>query len=139
MAAQLTKPDAYERLYKTCNAWPTPDVADLLRKNIKMDLARQIAVEVKMEDEESTKVPELHDASKYLEELQRELEHSYDWVDIPERKRRRDRRRLSNSSVELGISLSRRVEYHKVPDEENSIDTSKDQSQTGDEEDEDEL
>jgi len=29
LAAQLTKPDAYERLYKTWNAWPTPNVADL--------------------------------------------------------------------------------------------------------------
>jgi len=35
--------------------------------------------------------------------------------------------------------LSSRVEYHKVADEENGIDTSKDQSQTGDEEDRDEL
>jgi len=47
--------------------------------------------------------------------------------------------RLSDSSVELGMLLSPRVEYHKVADEENSIDTSKDQSQTEDEEDEDEL
>ena len=86
LAAQLTKPDAYKRLYKTWNAWPTPDVADLLLKNIKMDLARQIAVEVKIEDEESTKVQELEDASKYLEELRRELKHSYDRLDIPGRK-----------------------------------------------------
>jgi len=69
LAAQLMKPDVYERLYKTWNAWPTPDVADLLLKNIKTDLVRRIAVKVKMEDEESTKVLELEDASKYLEEL----------------------------------------------------------------------
>jgi len=37
-----------------------------------------------MEVEESTKVPELEDASKYLEELRRELEHAYDRLDIPE-------------------------------------------------------
>jgi len=93
-----------------------------------MDLTYWIAVEVKMEDEESTKVPELEDASKYLEELRRELEHSYDRLDIPERKRRRDMGRLSDLSVELGMPLSPRVEYHKVADEENGIDTSKDQS-----------
>ena len=92
-----------------------------------------------MEVEESTKVPELEDASKYLEELRRELEHAYDRLDIPEWKRRCDMGRLSDSSVELGMLLSPRVEYHKVADEENSIDTSKDQSQTEDEEDEDEL
>jgi len=92
-----------------------------------------------MQDEESTKVPELEDARKYLEELRRELEHSYDWLDIPERKRRHDMGRLSDSSVELGMLLSPRVEYHKVADEKNDIDTSKDQSQTGDEEDGDEL
>ena len=63
------KPDAYERLYKTWNTWPTPDVADLLLKNIKMDLVCRIAVEVKMEDEELTKVPKLKNASKYLKEL----------------------------------------------------------------------
>jgi len=69
LAAQLTKPDTYERLYKTWNAWPTPDITDMLLKNIKTDLARRIAVEVKMENEESTKVPELENANKYLEEL----------------------------------------------------------------------
>jgi len=47
--------------------------------------------------------------------------------------------RLSDSSVELEMLLRPRVEYHKVADEENGIDTSKDQSQTGNEEDEDEL
>ena len=76
LAVQLMKPDAYERVYKTWNTWPTPNIADMLLKNIKTDLARRIAVEVKMEDEESTKVPELEDANKYLEELRRELEHS---------------------------------------------------------------
>ena len=37
------------------------------------------------------------------------------------------------------MPLSPRVEYHKVADEENSIETFKHQSQTGDEEDGDEL
>jgi len=86
-----------------------------------------------MEDEESTKVPELEDASKYLEELRREVKHSYDQLDIPERKQCHDMGRLSNSSVELGMPLSLRVEYPKVADEENGIETSKDQSQTRDE------
>jgi len=139
LAAQLMKPDAYERLYETWNAWPTSDVVDLLLKNIKMDLAHRIAVKVKMEDEKSSKVPELEDASKYLEELRRELEHSYDRLDIPERKRYCDMGRLSDSSVELGMYLSPQVEYHKVADEKNGIDTSKDKSQTGDEEDENKL
>ena len=139
LAAQLTKPDAYERLYKTGNAWPTSDVTDLLLKNIKTNLARWIVIEVNMEHEASTKVPELEDASKYLKELRRELEHSYDWLNIPERKRRLDMRRLSDSSVELGMLLSLQVKYHKVADEENGIDMSKDQSQIGDEEDGDEL
>jgi len=129
LAAQLTKPDAYERLYKTGNAWPTSDVTDLLLKNIKTNLARWIVIEVNMEHEASTKVPELEDASKYLLELRRELEHSYDRLDIPKRNRHRDMGRLTDLSVELGMHLSPRVEYHKVADEENGIGTSKDQSE----------
>jgi len=65
---------------------------------------------------------ELEDASKYLEELRRELEHSYNQLDILERKRCREMGRLSNSSLELGMPLSPRVEYYEVADEENDMD-----------------
>ena len=77
--------DTYERLQKTWNAHPST-VQELLLSNVKADLVCQIAAQVKIVEVEPTKAPVVEDSVKYEAELRKQLEHSYEHLDIPERK-----------------------------------------------------
>ena len=79
----------------------TPKVQDLIISNVKADLARRIAARVKIVEIEPTDAPDVEDAAKYEDELRKELEHSYNRLDVQQRKRRRAMGSLRDSSVEL--------------------------------------
>lgn len=96
----------------------TAKVQDLIISNIKADLARRIAARVKMVEIEPTEAPEVEDASRYEEELRTELAHSYDKLDVRQRKRRRAMGCLRDSSVELAGPLSPAVVYNGGNDDE---------------------
>ena len=83
---KLKQEDTYEQLTKTCEAYDT-QVKELRGKNIKADFARRIAAHVNIVEIEPTEPPEPEDQSRYGEELRRELEHSYDRLNVPESKR----------------------------------------------------
>ena len=79
----------------------TAKVQDLIISNVKADLARRIAARVKIVEIEPTDAPDVEDAAKYEDELRKELEHSYNRLDVQQRKRRRAMGSLRDSSVEL--------------------------------------
>ena len=103
-------------MQKTWNAH-SPKVQDLIISNVKADLARRIAVRVKIVDIEPTDAPEVEDAAIYENELRKELEPSYDRLDVPQRKRRRAMGCLRDLSVELASLLSPEVVYDPSSDE----------------------
>jgi len=74
--------------------------------NIKADLARWIAVNVKVVEVESEDPPEAEDQIRYEAELRKELQHAYERCDISESKRRIIGGWLRDSSVELADPLS---------------------------------
>jgi len=74
--------------------------------NIKADLTRRIAVNVKVVEVESEDPPEAEDQIRYEAELRKELQYSYERLDVSESKRRILRGRLRDSSVELADPLS---------------------------------
>ena len=78
---------------------------ELLISNVKADLARRIAAQVKIVEIEPTDAPIVEDSARYEAELRKELEHSYERLDIPER--RRTLGDLRDSSVELGAHSAR--------------------------------
>jgi len=78
--------------------------------NVKADLARRIAAQVRVVEDERTNVPEIEDVARYETELRRELEHSYEMVDVPAEKRQREGSLLRDSSVELAGPLSPEVD-----------------------------
>jgi len=55
--------------------------------NIKADLARQIAANVKIVEMESEEPPEVEDQKSFEAELWKELEHSNERLDVSENKR----------------------------------------------------
>ena len=59
---------------------------DLIIRNLKADLARRIAVRVKIVEIEPTDAPEVEDPATCENELRKELEHLYDRSDMPQRK-----------------------------------------------------
>ena len=79
--------------------------------NVKADLARRIAAQVKMVEVEPTETLVVEDSAKYEAELRKELEHSYEHLDIPEWKWRRTLGELRDSSVELADPLSPAVKF----------------------------
>jgi len=78
--------------------------------NIKADLARRIAVNVKVVEVESEDPPEAEDQIRYEAEWRKELQHSYERLDVSESKRRIIGGRLRDSSVELADPLSPEVD-----------------------------
>jgi len=127
--------DTYERLKKTWNAHPSM-VQELLLSNIKADLARRITAQVKMVKVELTEASVVEDSAKYEAELRKELEHSYERLDIPERKRRRTHRELRDSSVKLVDPLSLPVEFGR-DDVNRENENREDEGEGEDEEDDD--
>jgi len=85
---------------------------------------------------EPTKMPVVEDSAKYEAELRKELEHSYERLDIPERKRRRTLGELRHSSVELADPLSPPVEFGS-DDVNRENENREDESEGEDEEDDD--
>ena len=51
---------------------------DRIISTVKPDLARRIAVRVKIVEIQPTDVPEVEDAAMYEDELWKQLKHSYD-------------------------------------------------------------
>ena len=114
---RLTQPDSYERLRNTWCDY-NPAVQDLIVSNIKADLARRIAVHVKVVESEPTEAPEREDQGRYQEELLKELDHSYERLNVHASKRRRENGELRDPSVELEIPLDPQIRDDIVPDEE---------------------
>jgi len=71
----------------TWNAHPK-SIQELLVDNVKADLARRIAAQVRVVEDEPTNAPEIEDVARYETELGRELEHSYERLDVLAEKRR---------------------------------------------------
>ena len=83
-------------------------------KNIKADLVRRIAAHIQIIEIEPTEPPEPEDQSRYGEKLRRELEHSYDRLNVPESKRERRGGELRDSSVELAEPLDSAIDAEIV-------------------------
>jgi len=83
----LAKQDSYYRLSKLWDNQIGP-VQELLVSNIRADLARRIAAHVTVVESECPEVPEREDQARYEEELKKELDHSYDRLNLHESKRR---------------------------------------------------
>jgi len=113
----LTKQDSYTRLR---NRWCDykPAVQELIVNNIKADLARRIAVHVKVVESEPTEAPEHEDQARYEEELRKELDHSYDRLNVHAGKCRHENGELRDPSVELEISLDPKIRDDMVLEEE---------------------
>ena len=90
---------------------------DLIISNVKADLPGRIVVRVQIVEIEPTDATEVEDAAMYYNELRKELEHSYDRLDVPQRKRRRAILCLRDSSVELACPLTPEVVYDLLSDE----------------------
>ena len=103
-------------MQKTWNAH-SPKVQDLIISNVIADLARRIAVRVVIVAIEPTDPPEVEDAAINQNELQKELEHSYDRLHVPQKKRRRAMRCWRDSSAELASPLSPEGVYDPSSDE----------------------
>ena len=79
--------------------------------NIKADLARRIAANVKIVEMEPEEPPEVEDQLSLEVELRKELQHLYERLNVSENKRLRKGGRLRDSSVELGDPLSPPVDH----------------------------
>ncbi|RPB18309.1 hypothetical protein L211DRAFT_854246 [Terfezia boudieri ATCC MYA-4762] len=99
----------YERLK---NTWEIhlKAIQELIVNNIKADLARRIAAQVRIVEIESVDVPQVEDEAQYEAELRKELEYSYDRLRVPAHKRRREGSQLRDSSVELAGPLDPSVD-----------------------------
>jgi len=112
-----TKQDSYTRLRNTW--WDyKPAVQALIVNNIKADLARRIAVHVKVVESEPTEALEREDQARYEEKLGKELDHSYDRLNLHAIKRCRENGELRDPSVELEIPLDPRIRDDMVPEED---------------------
>ncbi|KAF8428826.1 hypothetical protein BGX38DRAFT_1334659 [Terfezia claveryi] len=99
----------YERLMNTWEIHPKA-IKDLMVNNIKADLARRIAAQVRMVEVEPVDAPQVEDEARYEAELRKELEHSYERLEVPAEKRRREGSLLRDSSVELAGPLNPEVD-----------------------------
>ncbi|KAF8414675.1 hypothetical protein BGX38DRAFT_1147799 [Terfezia claveryi] len=99
----------YERLMNTWEIHPKV-IKDLIVNNIKADLAHQIAAQVRMVEVEPVDIPQVEDEARYEAELRKELEHSYERLEVPVEKRRRKGSLLRDSSVELAGPLNLEVD-----------------------------
>jgi len=86
--------------------------------NIKADLARRIAANMKIVEMESEEPPEVEDQESFEAKLRKELEHSYERLDISENKRLQIQGQLRDSSVELADPLSLAVTYSMLGEDE---------------------
>ena len=103
---RLTELGIYTRLTKILEGNDF-DVQDLIIDNFKADLARRIAASVKLVDRESKEVPDLEDARKYNAQLQKDLQHSYNWLS----KRQCTLRPLRDSSVQFDGPLQPEIDH----------------------------
>ncbi|KAF8415057.1 hypothetical protein BGX38DRAFT_1147765 [Terfezia claveryi] len=99
----------YERLM---NTWEihSKAIKDLMVNNIKADLARRIAAQVRMVEVEPVDAPQVEDEARYKAELRKEPEHSYERLEVPAEKRRRERSLLRDSLVQLAGPLNPEVD-----------------------------
>ncbi|RPB18038.1 hypothetical protein L211DRAFT_854545 [Terfezia boudieri ATCC MYA-4762] len=95
-------------------------IQDLIVNNIKADLVRRIAAQVRLVEVEPVNAPQVEDEGRYEAELRKELEHSYERLDVPAEKRRREGSLLRDSSVELAGPLD--LEIDEVLAETGDID-----------------
>ncbi|RPB19933.1 hypothetical protein L211DRAFT_852803 [Terfezia boudieri ATCC MYA-4762] len=109
----------YERLMNTWEIHPKA-IQDLIVNNIKADLVRRIAAQVRLVEVELVNAPQVEDEGRYEAELRKELEHSYKRLDVPAEKRRREGSLLRDSSVELAGPLD--LEIGEVLAETGDID-----------------
>ncbi|KAF8440636.1 hypothetical protein BGX38DRAFT_1205495 [Terfezia claveryi] len=77
----------YETTWRKCTHILTwngnkPEIQDLLVKNIKADLARRIAANVKIIELESGEPPEVEDQLSFEVNLRKELKHSYERLEL---------------------------------------------------------
>ncbi|KAF8435250.1 hypothetical protein BGX38DRAFT_1217771 [Terfezia claveryi] len=96
----------------------TWQIQDLLVKNIKADLARRIAANVKIVELESGEPPEVEDQLSFEVNLRKELKHSYERLEVSENKRLRVGGLLRDSSVELADPLSPAIDNSILGEEE---------------------
>jgi hypothetical protein len=94
----------FTRLEKTWAAH-SPRIQELLVGNIKADISRRIASNVRLVEIEPVEPHPVEDEQRFEAELQRELSHSLDRLNVPEYKRRRVHGYLRDSSVELAEPL----------------------------------
>ncbi|RPB21815.1 hypothetical protein L211DRAFT_851266 [Terfezia boudieri ATCC MYA-4762] len=99
----------YERLMNTWEIHPKA-IQDLIVNNIKADLARQIAAQVRLIEVEPVNVPQVEDKGRYEVELRKELEHSYERLDVPAEKHRYEGSLLRDLSVELAGPLDPEID-----------------------------
>ncbi len=101
-------------MLRTWDAHST-QIRALIVENVKADLARRIAATVKVIDVESEEpLPVVEDQVLFEAELRRELEHSYDRLNVPENKRRRVNGELRDSSIELSEPLDPPVDADEI-------------------------
>ncbi|KAF8420260.1 hypothetical protein BGX38DRAFT_1280243 [Terfezia claveryi] len=60
-------------------------IKDLMVNNIKADLARRIAAQVRMVEVEPVDAPQVEDEAQYEAELRKELEHSYETLEVQQK------------------------------------------------------
>ncbi|KAF8458809.1 hypothetical protein BGX38DRAFT_1138404 [Terfezia claveryi] len=99
----------YERLMNIWEIHPKA-IKDLMVNNIKADLVHRIAAQVRMVEVEPVDAPQFEDEARYEVELRKELEYSYERLEVPAEKRRREGSLLRDSSVELAGPLNPEVD-----------------------------
>ncbi|RPB18610.1 hypothetical protein L211DRAFT_853948 [Terfezia boudieri ATCC MYA-4762] len=85
-------------------------IQDLIVNNIKADLACRIVAQVRLMEVEPVNAPQVEDEERYEAELRKELEHSYERLDVPAEKRHREGSLLRDSSVELARPLDPEID-----------------------------
>ncbi|KAF8414744.1 hypothetical protein BGX38DRAFT_1281700 [Terfezia claveryi] len=99
----------YERLMNTWEIHPKV-IKDFIVNNIKTDLAHRIVAQVRMVKVEPVDALQVEDEARYEAELRKELEHSYERLEVPAEKRRREGSLLRDSLVELAGPLNPEVD-----------------------------
>jgi len=114
---RLIEVGSYNRLWLTRNR-NKPQIQELLVSSIKADLARRIAANVKIVEMESEEPPEVEDQESFEAKLRKEIEYSYERLDVSGNKRLRIGGELRDSSIELADPLSSAVKYSILGDNE---------------------
>ena len=94
----------FTRLEKTWAAH-SPRIQELLLSNIKADISRRIASNIRLVEVEPIEPPPVEDELRFEAELQRELSHSLNRLKVPQFKHPRVHGYLRDSSVELAEPL----------------------------------